>query len=133
MENFGDEDLRPRAWFAVYQTLYFRAAIDVWNKMARMEDLQRISVDNYKFPPSIFMSPKAGRFTISERMLMIYSLVAINIGVFILIYDRLWGVGITTNEIVAIVIILLGLFALLLGSTGIKRWIPGMSDTPRLR
>ena len=44
MENFGSD----RFWYAVEETLYFRAMIEAWNNLALKEDMREISLKNYK-------------------------------------------------------------------------------------
>jgi len=124
MEDFGTN----RFWRTIDETLYFRAVIDAWNTVAKMEGLKKIDVGGYKFPPSIFMSKKAGKYTTIERMMRIYSVVLIFMGILLFTFDKLAERGLSLTEVLSLVCIIAGLLILLVPSKGIRRWLLGKSD-----
>lgn len=128
MEDFG----KPRFWHAVYQTLFFWNAINAWNNLAKMEPLKGISLEKYRFPPSIFMSKREGRFTTVERMLRIYSLLSIIVGMLVLIFDKLALGRLSEVELTSFLLIAFGVLVLFLASSGIRRWLLGKSDEPKV-
>jgi septum site-determining protein MinD len=125
MENFGEDHLRVRAWSKIYETLYFRAIIDVWNEIAKRENIGRIPAERYTFPPTIFMSKTGGRFSLKERMLRMYSLMLIFLGFLLIFYERILSTGLSLYETLSLVVIGLGLLMLVLTTTGFKRWLLG--------
>ncbi len=121
MEDFGTE----RFWSTIYQTLYFRAAIDAWNALARTEDLQPLSLDRYHFPPKIFMSPGAGRYSLIERMMILYGMTFALSGIVYWLYYA-WKKGtVQLPEITAIISVVLGLVTILLSVFGFRRLLVG--------
>ena len=127
MQDFG----KDRFWRTLNDTLYFRAIIDAWNTMAAIELLKPISLERYRFPPSIFMSKKGGRLPLMERMLRLYSIMFISAGVVIFVYRGLLRGGFNSSELLPFSAIAVGVVLLILSTTGIRRWLLGKSDEPR--
>lgn len=127
MEDFG----KSRFWLTFHETLYFRAIIDVWNNMAKMEGLKRISLKKYRFPPSIFMSKKEGKFTMIERMMRLYSIMLVFAGIFMAVYDKVLRGNLNLFEILSLTCIVSGLVVLILSTTSFRRWLLGKSDEPK--
>lgn len=119
MEDFGTE----RFWSTVYETLYFRAVIDSWNNLASREGLKEISLKKYHFPPAIFMSPKSGRQSLFERMLIFYGLVITGVGIFYWLYQRINDLN--ESDVIAISAIGFGVILIVLGAIGFRRFLVG--------
>lgn len=128
LEDFG----KKRFWYTVYETLYFKAVIDAWNNIAKVNSLTKISSERYRFPPSIFMSKKVGRFTLIERMMRIYSILLVFGGIIIFIYDKILR-GASIFEVLSILCIFAGFILIFLSSRGIRRWLLGERDKPKVK
>ena len=121
MEDFGTQ----RFWVTVYETLYFRSLIDAWNNLASREGLKEISEKAYRFPPSIFMSPRAGRYSLMDRMLIGYGFLLVFSGLLTWVYPR-WRFGeLSTYDTFSIIALVLGLVSLLFGALGFRKLLVG--------
>lgn len=118
MDDFGTE----RLWTSVYQTLYFRALIDNWNNLARIERLDTIKEGRYNLPPKILLSPQAGILPLLDRML-VFNGVFIIIGV---ILYSLFQFNLTNPTILlALFLLILGVSLIILGLVGFRKKILG--------
>lgn len=117
LEDFGTY----RFWDTVFETLYFRAFIDAWNTLANMENVIKLNLDRYQFPPKIFMSKKEGRYTTIERMLRFYSIAAIFMGLYVLIYRNIERFN--TMDLLSYLLILIGVIMFILSSFGFRRFL----------
>jgi hypothetical protein len=124
MQDFGKE----RFWFTVNETLYFRAFIDAWNNLAKIERLKGIALEKYRFPPRIFMSKREGRFTTVERMMRIYGLVIVLAGIFTFIYNEILRGELSVFQTLSLMMILVGLIVLFAGSISTRQLLLGKKD-----
>ncbi len=106
--------------------LYFRAVIDVWNELARSESVRELSPSKYRFPPRIFMRPTQGRYSLIERILRLYSVLFLSGGGFTWLYVQLRH-GMDPLQLIALSSILMGVFALLLSTSGFFGFIRGQA------
>ena len=126
MEDFGKE----RFWHTVYETLYFRAVIDSWNNFADRNDLDKLSERKYRFPPSIFMSKKAGKIPLVQRILRVYGIGFSLVGIFLLIYNYILRKGdIETFEMMIIASLVAGVVSLLFSGFDLRKFILGYKDS----
>ena len=119
MEDFGSN----KFWTTITETLYFRALIDVWNNLSKFESIQEISLSKYKFPPKIFMNPSQGRFSSGERILRLYSVTFIMVGIFSWIYGKYRFENLSTLDLISIISIGVGVLALIFSTSGFKNFL----------
>lgn len=127
MEDFGSD----RFWTTVTESLYFRSLIDVWNALAKVENLQDLSVSRYRFPPRIFMHRSQGRFTLIERMLRIYSLLFIAGGAGVWVIQNGLTERFSTGDTIALTSMAVGALMLVLSTGRLSRLIMGGGNRAR--
>jgi septum site-determining protein MinD len=128
MQDFG----KDRFWTTVYETLYFRAMIDAWNYLSDRAGLPSIAESRYRFPPSIFMSPRAGRLPLVQRMLRLYGAMLVLCGVAFYIYNNFLA-GMSLRYVWTLLSLVLGSLTILASTVNLREWLLGSSDNPRER
>jgi len=129
MQDFGKE----RFWSTINQTLYFRALIDAWNYFAERTGVDKLSIDKYHFPPTIFMSRKSGRLTLIERAMRVYGVMFSvgGIGIFLYGYaSKYLQTPLSSIDLMAFVSLIIGAISLIVSSSNFRKWMLGSSDTP---
>ena len=124
LEDFGAD----RFWSTVTETLYFRSLIDVWNELARTERVQEITESKYRFAPKIFMQYSQGRFSLIERIMRIYGLAGISAGVVMWLWQSYKEKGMPLNDMISVILIIVGIFMLLFSMSGFHSYIKGRID-----
>lgn len=128
LEDFGKE----RFWHTVYETLYFRALIDSWNIFAMRNNLDAISEQKYKFPPSVFMSKKAGRIPLIQRMLRLYGILFTVVGISLFMYRFISRqASYSTFDIMIIISLIAGILSFLFSAFDLRKFI--LSDKDSLK
>lgn len=129
LEDFGSD----RFWSTITETLYFRSLIDVWNELAKSERVQELTESKYRFPPSIFMQPSQGRFSLVERMMRLYSVLFIFSGVMMWVWQNFRSKGVDFMEMMPVVLIVAGAIALLMSISGFQSFLKGRIDEDKYR
>lgn len=127
LENFGTE----KFWYTVDETLYFKAIIDSWNRLAKTANLVPIKESNYNFPPKIFMDKSLGKFTLLERMLRVYSVVFIFSGIGVYAYSKFRFEQISMLDLVSLISVTIGVLSLLISTTSVKNFLFGRESKSR--
>lgn len=127
LEDFGSD----RFWATVNETLYFRALIDVWNELAKIERVQEISESKYRFPPRIFMQSSMGRYSLLERIIGVNSVFVIIMGAVLWLREvyLVKGQTITWFDLAPFLLIMGGIMALFLAIFGVQSFLKGRADS----
>ncbi|NMH26478.1 nucleotide-binding protein [Flavobacterium silvaticum] len=124
LENFGSE----KFWHTVTETLYFKSVIDSWNRISKTNALVDIKEFRYNFPPKIFMNKSQGRYTLVERMLRVYSILFIFVGIGIYVYSKFLYEQISRLDLISLLSVVIGVFSLVLSTAGFKSFISGKKN-----
>ena len=120
-DDFGSDAF----WNTVNETLYFRAMIDAWNRLATKEGVTEIKLSRYRFPSRIFMSPSTGRYSLLERMMRVYSVFFIASGMGVWLYSKWLFHQMSQFELAATVSLAIGFISLLLSTSPASSWLMG--------
>lgn len=110
-------------WSSVYQTLYFREVIKIWNSLANKNkfELLKINKGKYIFPPEILMLQYTGILPLLDRILVFLGIAVILLSTVYFVFYLLQIDNININILLALILPFLGIMLIIAGITGFRQ------------